>query len=74
MINLIVCGVEEVTLAQPDNPVFLVTLNQEVGQKDWEVYDITSAYAISSTSANLLTTDCPLDHYVICESTVSVCN
>lgn len=61
-------------LAEPENPIFNIWWQQEKDQNKWEVFNLTSTFAISSSNTNILPTDCPIDYFVICNSSVAVCN
>lgn len=71
--NLIVCGQEEVKLVKPENEVFNIELDQEEGQEKWASYLLTGTWTVESQSGNVLDSDCPLDHYVVCSMEVSEC-
>ena len=51
-----------------------IKFDQEEGQPTWETYNLTGMFVVSSALTNVQPSDCPLDHYSVCESSVAVCN
>lgn len=77
--NVIVCGEETVDLSTETEmkirqfALFNIQWNQEENQPEWEVFNLTGLFRISSTPDNVLADDCPIDHFVVCTSSVTDC-
>lgn len=66
--NVFVCGEEEIDFIFQYHPIFQIHWYQEPFNKLWETFDLSTIFEVRSTSINVLPADCPIHHYVICET------